>query len=581
MNRHIARSAVTLVLIVACTILGYAQAGPPSTPAVPPRRPANFQPFRYEYTTEQLKEKFSEGQMKRAAAAWKEIQNVNDKGPWKPTWESINKHQAPEWFLDAKLGIMVNWGLHSVPAYGVFVWVGGPFYPDAYGCGPYGRGHLNQFYGADFKYDDFFPLFRAEHYDPDAWMELFQQAGARYVIPMSKHHDGVAWWDSAWTQRSFARMGPKRDLLTPLVEAARRRGIKTALYFCYEEYAAAMLDKSGQPVARIWDFGPVPSEKLDEANRRRISGSIPVSNYYDQYMMPLVKEMIDRFDPDGLWMDGAWMTPTKTLRSRELAAYFYNKSQGRKEVYVNDRYGSDALNKYGDVLLDEYRILNKPWLTHPWSECTTMSRSFAYNREETDQSFMPPVNLVHMFIDVISQNGNLELLIGPDSSGQIPQPAVDRLKALGAWIKANSEAVYGTRILPPYHEAVKVVLQFKDGDVCYMRSKDGKFAYAFCEQWPGSYLILKGVRAAKGATITMLGVAQPLTWQQDEAGLTINIPDVLQDEKARPCKYAWVVKIPMQLDHVTTPPIVTTELPLLGTFVPLSIPNRRTNTPPV
>ena len=79
----------------------------------------------------------------------------------------------------------------------------------------------------------------------------------------------------------------------------------------------------------------------------------------------------------------------------------------------------------------------------------------------------------------------------------------------------------------------------------------------------------------------MLGVAQPLTWQQDEAGLTINIPDVLQDEKARPCKYAWVVKIPMQLDHVTTPPIVTTELPLLGTFVPLSIPNRRTNTPPV
>ncbi len=159
---------------------------------------------------------------------------------------------------------------------------------------------------------------------------------------------------------------------------------------------------------------------------------------------------------------------------------------------------------------------------------------------------MPPVNLVHMFIDVISQNGNLELLIGPDSSGRIPQPAVDRLKALGAWIKANSEAVYGTRTLPPYHEAVKVVLQFKDGDVCYMRSKDGKFAYAICEQWPGSYLILKGVRAAKGATITMLGVAQPLAWQQDEAGLTINIPEVLQDEKARPCKYAWVVKIPMQ-----------------------------------
>ena len=102
-------------------------------PPSPPKRPADFKPFQFEYTTEQLKEKFSDAQMKRAAVELKEMQAVNEKGPWKPTWESLDKHQAPEWFLDAKLGVMLNWGMHSVPA-----WDrkrgGDAMYPDAYGC---------------------------------------------------------------------------------------------------------------------------------------------------------------------------------------------------------------------------------------------------------------------------------------------------------------------------------------------------------------------------------------------------------------------------------------------------------------
>ena len=94
---------------------------------------------------------------------------------------------------------------------------------------------------------------------------------------MSKHHDGVAWWDSAWTKRSFAQMGPKRDILTPFIEAARRHGIKTSLYFCYEEYATAMLDQKGQPVVRIWNLSspPVPPQPLDQFNRRACWAASP------------------------------------------------------------------------------------------------------------------------------------------------------------------------------------------------------------------------------------------------------------------------------------------------------------------
>ena len=500
----------------------------------PPQRPADFKPFQYEFSTEQLAEKFSADQMSRAEAELKTIQAINEKGAWKPTWESLDQHQVPEWYRDAKLGVMLNWGMHSVPAWDKNR--GGAMYPDAYGCEMYRdatvKAHHAQHWGTDFQWDDFIPLFKAESYDPDALVNLFKEAGARYIITMSKHHDGVAWWDSQWTKRNFVQMGPKKDLLTPLMAAAKQRDLKVVLYFCYEEWATAMLGEDDKPCYRIWNWGTYAGiHPLTPESRRRVSGNISVKNYYDQYMTPLVKEMIDRFDPDGLWMDGEWATPAETLRSRELAAYLYNKAEGRKAVFVNDRYGSGTRGKHGDVFCSEYNTTQS--YTHPWEECQGISQSFAYNYEDNEQSLGPPARLIHRFIDIVSKNGNLAIICGPDASGVYPENVVRRLKALGAWLKVNGEGIYATRVLPPYQE----------GTVCYTRSKDGKFAYAICKQWPGKSLTLKGVRAAEGFKITMLGVNESLAWRQDEEGLTIAIPDRLQDERARPCPYAWTMKI--------------------------------------
>jgi hypothetical protein len=113
MNREIATRLALLLLFLAN--MGTTRGK--DLPLSPPKRPADFKPFQFEYTTEQLKEKFSDAQMKRAAVELKEMQAVNNNGPWKPTWDSLDKHQAPEWFLDAKLGVMLNWGIHSVPAW--------------------------------------------------------------------------------------------------------------------------------------------------------------------------------------------------------------------------------------------------------------------------------------------------------------------------------------------------------------------------------------------------------------------------------------------------------------------------------
>ncbi|MFZ1932177.1 MAG: alpha-L-fucosidase [Thermoguttaceae bacterium] len=506
----------------------------------PPRRPADFKPLESEYTTEKLMKEFSNKQMERAAKELAEIQSVNEKGPWQPTCKSLDRHRAPEWFRDAKLGIMLNWGLHSVPA-----WdqprSGTARYPDAYGCWMYTLpdhiAHHAKCWGSDFQYDDFFTLFRAEKYDPEALASLFEESGARYLITMSKHHDGVAWWDSQWTKRNFVQIGPKRDLLSPLMAAARKRGFKTIMYFCYEEYATALLDANDAPCYRIWNLGTFAgTHPLTAESRRRVSGNIPVRNYYDHYMTPLVKEMIDRFDPDGLWMDGDWTTPPETLRSLELTAYFYNRSAGRKEVLVNDRLGLGVRENHGDYRISEYNVATAQSLSRPWEECQGISQSFAYNYEDNDESLGPPARLIHRLIDVVSHNGNLAIIGGPRASGVYPDNILQRLRALGAWLKVNGEAICATRILPPCQE----------GNVSYTRSKDAKCAYAICKQWPGTSLTLSAVRAEDDATIRLIGISAPLAWKQDERGLIVQLPAALQDEKERPCQHAWVLKIPMQ-----------------------------------
>jgi alpha-L-fucosidase len=503
----------------------------------PSGRPADFKPYRYRLTTEELRAQWSQEQMRRARSAIEEIDAVNQRGPWKPTWESLDRHRAPEWFRDAKLGVFVNWGLHAVPA-----WAPPSrraMYPDAYGAWMYMddrvRAHHAQFWGKDFHFDDFLPLFTASNYDPEAMVEFFRDCGVRYIVPMCKHHDGIAWWDSAWTKRNFVEMGPRRDLLTPMIAAARKRGIKVSLYLTWREYATAALGPKDELQVVNFEFDKVPTVPFSENNRRRVQGQVPVRDIIGQYLLPLGKEMVDRFDPDGIWMDGEWLDTAERLRSRELAAYFYNKTAGRKEVYVNDRYAKDSRNRHGDVYCSEYHTTTSLSLalSHPWEECRGIGHAFAYMDDENEQTLGPPEDLIHLFVDVISRNGNLDLLIGPDATGRFAEPVVRRMESLGRWIRVNAEAVYGTRVLPPYEE----------GSVRYTRSKDGKFGFAILKMWPGRRVVLKGIRAVPNSPVTMLGVREPLVWRQDGQGLAIAVPAALQDEKSRPCEHAWVLKI--------------------------------------
>jgi alpha-L-fucosidase len=517
-----------------------------SRPERTPSKQATIsKPFRLAYTTEQLKEKFSDDQMRRAEKELAAIDAVNAKGPWKADWASLDRHPLPQWFRDAKFGIAINWGLYSVPCWdedrSKQTGKAARQYPDAYPDWMHRRPahiqHQADTFGPRSNYDDFFGDFSTQNYKPEELAALVADVGARYILPFCKHHDGVAWWDSKWTRRNFVQMGPKQDLLTPLVEAARKRNLKIAVYDCLGEYANVTLADDGRLLLRDWS-NMKKRIPLGDDNRYRVSGCIPVKNYWTQYMTPLTKEMIDLFDPDILWLDGYWAGSAEVMRSRELAAYLYNRAEGCKEVCVNDRLcrGSRlearADSPHGDFMTSESHTHAS--LTKYWEEIRSISPSYAFNQNDDEANSLTRAGLVRLLIDTVSNNGNLLLILGPDRTGRIPDLQLDRLQALGRWLKINGEAIYGTRVLPPYAE----------GTVAYTRSKDGKCAYAICKVWPGKTLKLTAVRAAPDAVVKMLGVEEPLAWKQDEHGLTIALPQKLQDYFYRPCEHAWAIRIP-------------------------------------
>src|SRR5438105_1822326 len=142
------------------------------------------------------------------AALLKDVDSIDHQGPLRPDWESLQKYEAPEWYRDAKFGIFIHWGAYSVPAFG------SEWYPRLmYVLGsPEYKHHIATYGSQDkFGYKDFIPMFKAEHFDPAAWAELFKRAGAKYVVPVAEHHDGFAMYDSGLSDWTVAKMGPYRD----------------------------------------------------------------------------------------------------------------------------------------------------------------------------------------------------------------------------------------------------------------------------------------------------------------------------------------------------------------------------------
>jgi alpha-L-fucosidase len=437
---------------------------------------------------------------------------------YEPTLESLNRHPLPEWYADAKLGIFIHWGLYSVPGWAPLVHPEHDFTSQDYiHHNPYAEWYLNsmrldgsptqqyhkEHYGANYDYYNFAAEFDKDiqKWNPDTWAKVFSDAGAKYVVLTTKHHDGFTLWPSATPNPSLPadRQHARRDIVGELTSAVRKQGLHMGLYY------------SG---GYDWTFVPGPIAKASDYQAVK-----PQSEAYGKYADAQYRELISRYRPAVLWND---IDYPKSGHPLEIMAEYYDSVP---DGVIDDRFGV----KHSDFKSPEYQTLAKISPTK-WEECRGLGRSFGYNRAEGEAETIAPDKLIYLLVDIVSKNGNLLLDVGPEADGTIPPVQMSRLEALGAWLKQNGEAIYGTR---PWTRA--------DGDTAegipirFTHANSSVYITLLGEPKTGSVTVKK-LELKAGSPIYMLGENKPLQWVQRGEDVQVTLPSSLTGH------YAYVLK---------------------------------------
>lgn len=350
---------------------------------------------------------------------------------------------VPDWYRDAKLGIFVHWGLYSVPAWADVLDRSDVTAETAYARHQYAEWYANtvridgsptrarheQLHGVGRTYEDF-----AEEWTPvdgaaAGIVDLAVRAGARYLVPTTKHHDGFCLWDTATTSFSAARRGPGRDLIAELAAATRDAGLRLGLYY------------SGAHDWHVSDFPPLTSNDDLFALRRNDPA-------FASYAAEQLRELIDRFTPDLLWNDIDWPDAGKHEGPDSLQDLFRRHLAAVPDGMVNDRWGVPV---HG-VLTREYQDIASVQ-AEVFESTRGLGLSFGFNADESAEHALDGAALIRLLVDVVSKNGNLLLNVGPRADGSIPPLQSAALEQLGQWLGENGHAIYGTR--PWFHEAVR------------------------------------------------------------------------------------------------------------------------------
>ncbi len=409
---------------------------------------------------------------------------------YEATLDSLDQHPLPQWYAGAKLGIFIHWGLYSVPGWAPLNHPDHDFSSADYiKYNPYAEWYLNvlrvpgspteayhrEHFGANFSYYDFAPTFNRESqkWNPDAMAEAFREAGARYVVLTSKHHEGFTLWPSKTPNPSPTlpknEQHAERDIVGELTEAVQKQGMKMGLYY------------SG---GYDWTFNTGPIQTSSDYDVVK-----PQSQAYGDYAFAQIHELIDRYHPAVLWNDIDW---PKTGRALQVEADYYNSVP---DGVIDDRFGI----KHSDFTSPEYERLDKI-SAKKWEECRGLGRSFGYNRAEGEAETIAPGDLIALLVDIVSKNGNLLLDVGPEADGTIPPVQMERLKALGAWLKQNGEAIYDTT---PWTQAVG---KSAEGDDLRFTRKGDDLYVTVLGKPKGEAITIPDVPAKPAVPISQLGV---------------------------------------------------------------------------
>ena len=308
--------------------------------------------------------------------------------------------QKMEWFEDAKLGIFIHWGIYAVN----------------------GIDESWSFHNRKISWPDYMKQLRgftASRYDPESWADLIGEAGARYAVITTKHHDGVALWDTREKHYDVVDNTPaKRDLLAPFFSAIRKRGIRAGAYF-------SLID---------WSHPDYPGF-LRDSSRYAIADDHPRWQRYRNFLQGQLREVNDKFSPDLWWFDGDWEHSGEEWESQRIRQDILRSNP---KAVINGR-----LAGQGDYETPEQNIpVSRPQYAW-WELCMTTNNNWGY--QPADTNWKTPFEIISIFVDVVSHGGNLLLDIGPREDGTLPAEQVAILKELGAFNRQNGKAIFGTR----------------------------------------------------------------------------------------------------------------------------------------
>jgi alpha-L-fucosidase len=479
---------------------------------------------------------------------------------YQATWESLKKHETPQWLRDAKFGIYTHWGIYCYTATrGNATWNSHAAYMEPE------EDAAQDFYKAygkltpEFGYKDLIPKFTAEKFNADEWAELFAKSGAKFAGPVAEHHDGFAMWDTKWSEWNATKMGPKRDVVGELEKAIKAKGMKyvTAFHHAASWFFFPTWDKTKDCSNPDYSglYGPVHEE-----------GAVPNQEFLEEWYGKLI-EVVDKYDPDFVWFDFA-LDIIREDYVKNFVAHYYNKAIERnKDVIISYKH----FDLPTGVGLFDLELGQEPSLTHyDWITDTSIDDQGAWGYIP-NLNYKPVNRLVDNLVDRVSKNGYLLMNVGPKWDGTIPEGAKKGLLGIGKWLEVNGEAIYGTTSWTKSGEGPTSVEMGEEGDAMFNESdivyasEDIRFTvkdnviYAIVLDWPGDEVLIRslvqiseeveevsGIEGFPGyyiypdeiKSITMLGDGKELEWELIKGkGLKIKTP------KEKPCEHAFTFKI--------------------------------------
>jgi len=410
--------------------------------------------------------------------------------PARPAWPYTDetreqRDERMQWWRQARFGMFIHWGVYAVPA------------------GTYNgqrSGHIGEWIMSDMKipvadYKVFADGFNPVKYDPDAWVRMAKDAGMKYIVLTSKHHDGFALFDSAVTDWDVVDATPYgKDLIEPLAKACRRHKIKLGFYYSQAQdwcHPGGGVCRSGGE----WD--PAQAGSMEE--------------YIKNIAVPQVREILNNYgDIAVLW----WDTPCEM--NQDLASLFEPVVSEHPGLITNNRMGGGYA---GDTETPEQHIPATGFKDRDWETCMTINGTWGY--KSFDHNWKSPETLIRNLIDIASKGGNYLLNVGPTAEGEIPQESIDRLKEVGRWMKVNGEAIYGTTASP--------FAKLGWGRCTKKEHKKGTTLYFHVFNWPADgQLTIPGLKNDV-TRARLLATGKKVQAQRTDEGYVLTLPAACPD----------------------------------------------------